>query len=264
MANLNELENLSVMAINAAKSANSVIMQNYSKFEVFIKPDKSPVTSADLAANEIITKHLQHTDIPICSEESILDESVRVNANRFWLIDPLDGTREFIAQNGEFCVCIALIEDGVPILGVIGVPVSGDIFCGFGGKVFKNGVEFESFEAKKIALAGRMSKSKRNTAISNTLNLELLQVGSAIKFTLIASGMAGVYARFRPSSLWDIAAGDALVRNSGGMVIDLQTASEPLYNGKSLLNNDLLILHRDFIGKKDEILEVLENYKKYL
>jgi len=104
------LDELLALAIDAAKKANAAIMQNYDKFDVFVKADKSPLTNADLAANDAIIRTLEPSDIAICSEERVLDSKRRMSEERFWLIDPLDGTKEFIARNGEFCVCIALIE----------------------------------------------------------------------------------------------------------------------------------------------------------
>ena len=107
------LDELLALAEDAAKKANAAIMQNCDKFDVFVKADKSPLTNADLAANDVIMSTLEPSGIVICSEECVLDSKRRMSEERFWLIDPLDGTKEFIARNGEFCVCIALIEHGV-------------------------------------------------------------------------------------------------------------------------------------------------------
>lgn len=111
-----DLNELLALATDAAKKANAAIMQNYDKFDVFVKADRSPLTNADLAANDAIMRTLEPSGIAICSEERVLDSKQRMSEERFWLIDPLDGTKEFIARNGEFCVCIALIEHGRPIL----------------------------------------------------------------------------------------------------------------------------------------------------
>jgi len=123
---MSELLNL---AIKAAISAGGEIMKFYSSnsqaLKVCLKDDSSPLTSADLAANEVILKELSKSGIKICSEESILQDS---DKDEFWLVDPLDGTKEFLARNGEFCVCIALIKEARPVLGVIFIPVSKELF----------------------------------------------------------------------------------------------------------------------------------------
>ena len=255
------LDKLLALAEDAAKKANAAIMQNYDKFDIFVKADRSPLTNADLAANDVIMRTLEPSGIAICSEECVLDSKRRMNKERFWLIDPLDGTKEFIARNGEFCVCIALIERGRPILSAIGVPVSGDIYSSNGGGVYKNGALLaRPASAPQIFMHGRHSKSEKYPQFAQKFKMQLVRKGSAIKFCILAEGGASAYARFSDCSLWDIAAGDFLLHQSGGAVIDLKTMKAPLYNGKSLINNHYLAVCANTIKFLPEMLEFAKNF----
>ena len=124
-------------AIQAAFDAGNEIIKHYDSYDLKYKSDNSPLTSADIAANEAIFSNLQKTKIPICSEEQILQDT---DISTFWLVDPLDGTREFIQKNGQFCVCIALIQDFKPVLGVIFIPTKNEIFYTLKGQIYKNDV----------------------------------------------------------------------------------------------------------------------------
>ena len=179
---MSELLNL---AIKAAISAGGEIMKFYSSnsqaLKVCPKDDSSPLTSADLAANEVILKELSKSGIKICSEESILQES---DKDEFWLVDPLDGTKEFLARNGEFCVCIALIKEARPVLGVIFIPVSKELFYADENGAFKEilGANDEvvarddlNEKAKSLnnfIFSSRRGETKRVTLIRDSLNLE--------------------------------------------------------------------------------------------
>ncbi|MSN95902.1 3'(2'),5'-bisphosphate nucleotidase CysQ [Campylobacter sp. FMV-PI01] len=247
------------IAVLAGKNASKIIKKHYDKFEIYTKKDDSPLTSADLAANEEIFKILEKTGIKICSEESILSDDIK-NLDEFWLIDPLDGTKEFIAKNGEFCVCIALIKNSRPILGVIDIPCKDEIFYSSGdGKIYKNdNILQQNTTLNKIFLTGKKSKNKNLQNLATKLNLEISRVGSAIKFCMIAENKALLYSRLGPSCIWDIAAGDFLVSQSGGEVIDLKTKKAPLYHPTNLINNHYLVIGKDFMCKKDEIIKFLD------
>ena len=255
------LDELLALAEDAAKKANVAIMQNYDKFDVFVKADRSPLTNADLAANDMIMRTLEPSGIAICSEERVLDSKLRMSEERFWLVDPLDGTKEFIARNGEFCVCIALIEHGRPILAVISIPVSGDVYSSNGSGVYKNGVLLaRPTSAPQIFMQGRHSRSAKYVQFAQKFEMQLMCKGSAIKFCILVEGGASAYARFSDCSLWDIAAGDFLLHQSGGAVIDLKTMKAPLYNGKSLVNNHYVAVGANTIKFLPEMLEFAKNF----
>lgn len=251
---------LSSVAVNAAKKASKEILNHYKNFEIYTKEDKSPLTTADLAANEAIMSELGKTGIKICSEESILKDDERVKQEQFWLVDPLDGTKEFIAKNGEFCVCIALIKSGRPVLSVIAIPCSCEIFYSSGGGVvYKDGEILKPKDkTPNFFLMGKHGSSKKREEFANKFGFDIKRVGSAIKFCHIAKNSAATYARLGPSSLWDIAAGDFLVEQSGGVTIDLSTLQKPLYNRPTLLNNPYLVVDKNHIKNLDEYLKFLK------
>ncbi|NLY03895.1 MAG: 3'(2'),5'-bisphosphate nucleotidase CysQ [Campylobacter sp.] len=249
------------LAKKAALDASYEILKHYEDFKIYTKEDNSPLTSADLAANEIILETLKPTGIKICSEESILSQDERVNADMFWLIDPLDGTKEFIAKSDEFCICIALIKDGRPILSVIAIPCLKEIFYSSGnGTIYKNHKVLNlDTTPPKILLMGRHSKSQKGESLAQNFDLNVKHIGSAIKFCRIAENSALVYTRIGPSSIWDIAAGDFLVEQSGGVTIDLKTMQKPLYNAPTLINNPYLVVNKNTLSKLDEMLEFLNS-----
>lgn len=255
---MNELLNLAILA---SKNASKAILKHYNDYELYKKNDKSPLTTADLAANDEIFKALEKTGIPICSEERILPYESRASRSSFWLVDPLDGTKEFIDKNGEFCVCIALIENGNPVLSVIAIPCKDEIYYSNEiGKVYKNGNLITPLnQTPNFHLAGTRGKKIKANLFANKFNLEQKSMGSAIKFCMLASNEASAYARFGDSSLWDLAAGHFLVKASGGMVIDLKTDKEPIYNEKSLINNHFLTLDKNSLHLKDKMVEYIKN-----
>ena len=249
------------LAVTAAKRANEAIMEHYEKFDVYVKQDKSPLTSADLAANEVIMQTLAPSRIAVCSEESILSADERMSADRFWLIDPLDGTKEFIARNGEFCVCIALIEQGRPILSVISSPVSGDVYSSNGGGiVYKNGEKIaRKSTTPKTFMIGHHGKGSKYKPLCEKFGFEFTRKGSALKFCIMAENGASAYGRFSDCSLWDIAAGDFIIHQSGGAIIDLKTGVAPLYNGESLINNHYIVVDANTINLLPELVEFSKN-----
>lgn len=249
------------IAVRAAKKASKEILKHYDNFEIYTKEDKSPLTTADLAANEAITNELSKTGIKICSEESILGDDERVKEEQFWLVDPLDGTKEFIAQNGEFCVCIALIKSGRPILSVIAIPCKDKIFYSGGGKVVYINSEILNPQNKtpNLFLMGKHGSSKKREEFAKKFGFEIKAIGSAIKFCRITENLASTYVRLGPSSLWDIAAGDFLVEQSGGVTIDLSTMEKPLYNRPTLINNPYLVVDKNHIKNLDKYLEFFKD-----
>lgn len=212
-----------------ARSAGTAIMQTYSTaMQVVCKPDDSPVTAADLAAHDVITQALERWDpaIPIVSEEAAIpDASTRAGWRRWWLVDPLDGTKEFLARNGEFTVNIALIEDGCPVLGVVYAPALDLLYGAARGlgswrtEVDRKPVRIYS-TCWRAGEAARIveSRSHPSAALESYLQglrvVERVQVGSSLKFCRVAEGAADLYPRLGQLMEWDAAAGDCLYRYS--------------------------------------------------
>ena len=232
-----------------AEEAGRAILDIYQQDDVGIqtKSDQSPLTQADLASHDIITKALKHLtpDIPILSEEGqILDTEV----DTFWCVDPLDGTKEFIKKNDEFTVNIALVEQRQPVLGVIHVPVTNETFMALQGKgAFKihsnqtQTITKQSTEnhAPPIFAVSRSHLNDKTKAFIDLHQAGTIQAGSSLKLTLLAEGKADAYPRFGPTSLWDVAAGHAILKETGGEIYTLD--QQPLvYNMKQILNPDLI------------------------
>jgi len=254
-------EAISEIAVEAGKAILEIYEQD---FEVTQKRDMSPLTQADLASHRIICEALAHLtpDIPVLSEESSdVDYGAREDWQQYWLVDPLDGTKEFINRNGEFTVNIALIRYHNPILGVVHVPVSGTTYAGLVGKWASkhthNGV-MEHISIRKpcaeppVVVGSRSHANPRLTGFLNKLGeYDLVSMGSSLKFCLLAEGKADFYPRLGPTSEWDTAAAHAVVLAAGGKIVTLE--GKPLrYNTKkSLLNPEFLVLadtERDWLG----------------
>ncbi|MEH6765253.1 MAG: 3'(2'),5'-bisphosphate nucleotidase CysQ [Aequorivita antarctica] len=267
------MNTLLAIAIKAALEGGTEILKVYeTNFNVEIKDDNSPLTQADKNANAVINSYLKTTGIPIISEENRqLEFSERKGWAQCWIVDPLDGTKEFIKRNGEFTVNIALIDNGDPILGVIYVPVSKELyFTSEDGKTSKKiivsseeiSVEeiFEKAEIIKpskitsgVKIVGSRSHLNEDTKkfiseIENNLSaeggknkVEIVSKGSSLKFCLVAEGLAHIYPRFAPTMEWDTAAGHAICKAVGVSVIDQTTGKSMLYNKPNLLNNYFLV-----------------------
>lgn len=242
-----------VMAI--ARNAGEAIMQIYATdFDVSHKSDHSPLTKADLAAHHLIVESLKQLTphIPVLSEESDdVTAEIRNSWQTYWLIDPLDGTREFVKRNGEFTVNIAYIQNHVPVLGVVYAPVKELLYyaCAGGGAFKQIGnwaatkIHSRAFRLEQITVAGSRSHSDHQLQqFLNQMHIktgsipELIHMGSSLKICLVAEGGADVYPRLGPTSEWDTAAAHCVLREAGGEIMDIQ--GQPLrYNTKeSLLN----------------------------
>lgn len=244
-------------ALIGAVEASKAIMQIYAEdFSPSMKADGSPVTAADLASNDILHKHLDRTGIPLITEETLhAPFEERQHWEYVWSVDPLDGTKEFVKRNDEFAVCIALIHNQEPILGVIASPVEQTILIG-GKQVPAAILSFDTihnvdkweFLEKKIAvnspivIAGSRShhsgsELKFNHQIKEVFGeISYFRKGSALKFFDLALGKADVYARFAPTMEWDIAAGQAIIESLGGSVVHAESGQRLYYNKANLFN----------------------------
>ena len=261
--------------IIAAVLAGNEILEVYnSAFSVEYKEDKSPVTLADKKASDKIIELLACYNIPVMSEEDVHEDfTVRKNWTTCWIVDPLDGTKEFVKRNGEFTVNIALVENGEPILGVIYSPVSKDIY--FAQKnvgafkieatiftPFISTIETSNFNSllssaiklpvlyKKtnyVVVASRSHLSKETNEYLHQLKtnihpraIDMINTGSSIKMCLVAEGIADEYPRFGSTMEWDTAAGQAILQEAGCELIDLKTNLPMVYNREQLLNNSFI------------------------
>jgi len=253
-------EELMQRLLPVARMAGDAIMAIYSigATEVQLKDDDSPVTEADLAAHRVLASRLAPllSECPMVSEEDDGSLVHRRSQGRFWLIDPLDGTKEFIARNGEFTVNIALIEDGRCVLGVVYAPAIDALYWG--------GVGLGAFRcmggqtaAIKVAASNPgkafrvvASKSHLNEATRSLIDrlgeVSLVQAGSSLKFCKVAEGEADIYPRLAPTCEWDTAAAQAVLEGAGGVVVDL--------NGMPLLYGKPYVLNPSFIATRDKAL----------
>jgi 3'(2'), 5'-bisphosphate nucleotidase len=243
-------EHLLETARRAALLAGEAILKVYATpFDVQQKTDKTPVTEADLASERIIVAILTEAfpDIPIVSEEAVEAEGLPPSSARFWVVDPLDGTKEFIARNGEFAVLIALVEDGRPVLGTVHCPAVGVTYtaCGPGTATrWRNGGRPEPIRAHTpspdglVVIHSRSHENSRRLAefLAYYPVIERKSCGSALKFGVIAAGEADLYPRFGTTMEWDTAAGQAILEAAGGRVETF--AGVPLTYGKPGLKND--------------------------
>ena len=254
-----ELEAIAAEIRAICHRAGKAILDVYEQdFSVTHKEDNSPLTQADLASHTIICDALAALtpNIPLLSEESTeIDFATRRRWRQYWLVDPLDGTREFVNRNGEFTVNIAFISDHAPVFGVVHVPVTGISYTGIEQHGASRqdpgqtpvGIHVRQPCANPVVVVG--SRSHANPKLLHYLaaigDYELVSMGSSLKFCLLAEGKADFYPRLGPTSEWDTAAAHAVVNAAGGQIITL--LGEPLlYNQKeSLLNPEFLVIADD-------------------
>lgn len=265
--------------ITVAKDVGRIILEYYNNFnhatDVKIKADNSPVTNADLKSHQELTVRLnQLLKLPVLSEESDeYNSATRLSWNDYWLIDPIDGTKEFIAKNGEFCINIALIHKNRPILGIIYAPYHELLYYAVlnhgaykieknahAVKIHTNRVKANFNGAKGIVIAAsrRYHQSHKyanfiDYLTSNNIKHQIILAGSALKFGLVAEGRVDLYPRFGLTGEWDTAAGDCIVKEGGGSVKNLQ-GKELKYNIKESLINPEFYVAGDKDFKWDDIL----------
>ncbi|MGH8182709.1 MAG: 3'(2'),5'-bisphosphate nucleotidase CysQ [Rhodanobacteraceae bacterium] len=253
---MSTLERIARESCALARRAGAAILEVYAgSFAVEHKADDSPLTAADMAAHRLIVAGLDALtpDIPVLSEESKgIDWQVRREWDRYWLVDPLDGTREFVKRNGEFTVNIALIEDHAPVLGVVLIPVTGELYCGVAGEgaflemapgALPQPVTTRAAASIPVVAGSRSHGNERQTTMLAGLGEHtLVSVGSSIKFCMVARGDADLYLRLGPTSEWDTAAAQCVLEQAGGAVEDLRGASLRYNTKESLLNPEFLAL----------------------
>lgn len=252
-------------ALRAAVAAGIEILDVYSKpVAVELKEDRSPLTEADRRAHQCILKELSGTGLPLLSEEGrSIPHSERASWELFWMVDPLDGTKEFIKRNGEFTVNIALIQKGIPIAGVVYAPVTGILYFRFpdeksyridaasekmneiltGNDSFMRDAKELPFTktTKRTIVASRSHLSEETSAFIDEQRVqygevEMVSKGSSLKLCLVAEGSADIYPRFAPTMEWDTAAGHAVVNGAGKNVFQAGTMEALKYNKENLLN----------------------------
>ncbi len=256
--NLNYIISLEA-AVVAGKAIKSIYLSK--NYEIETKADDSPVTRADKTSSVIIAQYLRQTSIPVIDEEnSCPDYSIRKTWNNLWLVDPMDGTREFISGNGEFTVNIALIESGRAIFGVIYSPITGYLY--FGGKEtgsFKLAGLFEWPGILEIETHAELLKPENNTSLKLRVaasrshldaktqtfldqlekaygEMDFVSKGSSLKLCMIAEGLTEVYPRFSRTMEWDTAAGHAIVSGTAGVLLQADSLKELEYNKEDLSN----------------------------
>lgn len=247
-------------------AGEEILKVYHTDFEVESKVDESPLTMADQKAHEAITKQLENTSYPILSEEGkAIPYEERKEWEYFWMVDPLDGTKEFVKRNGEFTVNIALIHNQRAVMGVIYVPVKDEMYLGaqeigaFKIEGFKQRVNeplkdwliVENKIPKTIqrdyTIVGSRSHMSPETEEfikqkrEEKGNIDMISVGSSLKLCMVAEGKADVYPRFAPTMEWDTAAGQAIVEAMGGKVMDWNAKQVMKYNRKNLLNDWFLV-----------------------
>ena len=255
------------VALEGAIEAGVAILEIYhsGEFDVTLKGDDSPLTKADLASHEVIMRHLSRTQIPVLSEEGRnIPFSERSAWSELWVVDPIDGTKEFIKRNGEFTVNIALVRNQVPALGVILVPVTGEVYFSDENGAFKAQVDMagpldvetvmaaaaklpmDKGERPFTVVASRSHMSPETEDFVEQLRqehgkIELMSKGSSLKLCMVAEGKADCYPRFAPTMEWDTAAGQAICAAAGLDVVDQSTGVTMLYNREALLNAWFLV-----------------------
>ncbi len=269
MGMLRDIKPLLPELIETAKRAGKEILEVYEKeISVQYKDDRSPLTEADRRSHRVITKGLKSLtpDVPVLSEEgSGIDYTERSQWQEFWLVDPLDGTKEFIKRNGEFTINIALIRNQKPVFGLILIPVKEVIYYGgpLVGGLYKCSTREDvkdylsehyrvksegNKRSKAITVVGSRSHgSERLTTFVEKLksrykDLNFVSAGSALKFCLVAEGRADLYPRFGPTMEWDTGAGHALLLSAGSTILRADTLTELTYNKESLRNPDFIVI----------------------
>jgi len=232
---------LDALEMAAREAGQEILRVRSAGFETERKSDASPVTEADRAAEAVIMEHLHRIapGVPVVAEEAFAAGQIPATDGEFFLVDPLDGTREFVAGRDEFTVNIGLIEQGIPTLGVLYAPVLRRMFLGQGSNAWLQDqstriplIGRQTDVSKLIAVASRSHRDQPTNDLLEALKVtDTVGVGSSLKFTMLAEGKADLYPRYGRTMEWDTAAGDAILRAAGGQVLDID--GNPVRYGKS-------------------------------
>jgi 3'(2'), 5'-bisphosphate nucleotidase len=233
------------------------------------KKDGSPVTAADMYAHKVIVKFLkeQFPDIPIVSEESFKQKNYRP-AKEFWIIDPIDGTKEFVNKSDEFTTNIALIQNGKPVLGVVGAPTFDQVWSGIANQPINKKKPINKARQILRIVTSKSHRTLIDTAFLNFLDkkgkkLKIISKGSSLKICALADKKADIYPRFGPTSEWDIAAADAVLRSRGGGIFQIDNQKPLEYGKKNSILNPMFIAIRD-MNQKMTILSLIGSFRKNL
>lgn|GEM_PF-429716 len=239
--------------VDLVRRSFDVILSIYGRTEVSAtkKADGSPVSEADLASAALLERGLATTGIPVVCEEG--ESAAQIAPDLFWLVDPLDGTKEFIARNGEFTVNVALIADGVPVLGVVGIPVSGELYMAVQGqgayriaRGITSRINNERATRDLIAAVSRSHRSSDDSAWLEVFGVrETVCSGSSIKFCRVAEGRADIYTRLGRTMEWDTAAGHCLLNEAGCKLLVAETGEELRYGKPHYANPSFLACRND-------------------
>jgi 3'(2'), 5'-bisphosphate nucleotidase len=260
-----EYDDLLRIAIDAITIAGKTVMDIYqNSYKIEIKKDNSPLTYADLKSNEIITNFLTGTSIPLISEESsTVKYETRKTWERFWIVDPLDGTKEFIQKNGEFTINIALVENQKPVVGIVYAPAINTLYFSSiekgafkiildlkkpnkSSEILLKATKIKPVKNKKLVIAASRSHLNLKTIdfIENLKekypSVKVINKGSSLKFCLVAEGLANIYPRFGRTMEWDSAAGHAIINATGGKIFTPDDGNELIYNKSELHNLDFI------------------------
>ncbi|MCI6217223.1 MAG: 3'(2'),5'-bisphosphate nucleotidase CysQ [Helicobacter sp.] len=246
-----DLKNLMLLAVQSSLRAGDVVLGLHGQIEFVLKDDSSPLTEADLQSHRILCEELTGIlRVPVVSEEAELEYKVRKDLEYYWLIDPLDGSKDFLAQNGQWCINIALMEQRhhitQPILGVIYAPMLEKLYCAAKGCGVYTLCDFQNKTLQSlktsqipsyIALTSNFHNTQESRDFIQRYYLDSKPLGASLKFCMLASGHAYIYPRFTGSKEWDSAAGDIILFESGGVVLDYVSKCRLAYNKESLKNN---------------------------
>ena len=252
-------------AARIALGAGERVMRHYGKADVRLKSDQTPVTQADMESHHYICEQLENTGLPVCSEEGILPYEARRDLPAFWLIDPLDGTKDFIRANEGFSICIALVRDNVPVVGAVFAPALGLLYAAFagGGAFFwadaqAQGARHDNAQRltgeRRIAQAGLVAAASMFHGTEQTqrffekYQLTPLACGSALKICYAAAGLVDLYPRLNGTKEWDTAAADIILRESGGAILACDSKAPLVYNKESVKNPHFIAFGKTQIG----------------
>lgn len=269
MVSKNFFDNHLGALIECVNFASDEIMQIYNSesFDQEEKSDGSPLTIADKKSNEIILNSLEKIskDISIISEETFSEDLIKSLDQTYWLVDPLDGTKEFINKTGEFTVNIAMINNKKVVFGIVGAPITGKIWH---GSIFEDvQSQNDSYDKLRIVMS-KSHKSDKDTAFLNyiesqNIDYEIIEKGSSLKLCSLADNEADIYPRFGPTSEWDIAAADAFLRSRGGEILKASNFTALEYGkSDSILNPYFFCFRNEPV--KQKIMPILGEFNKKL